>query len=111
MEIEADKSKTMTETIEILTLGLNIGLGIACVALIYIFDESIFADIAKFLFILAVSLMIHSAIDAFYTGPFAFFAYGVFALIASICYLLLVSAVFSTLKGMFNAKESDVDIH
>lgn len=79
---------------------LNIALGVVCIALVRVFAGSIFADIAKFLFILAVSLMAHSAINVFLTGPFTFFVYAVSGLVLSICYLLLVYAVYAALKNI-----------
>lgn len=94
----------MAISIEVFTLLLNICMGAFCVALVRVFRDSIFADIAKFLFILAVSLMAHSAIDVFITGPDTFFIYGISALVASICYLLLVYAVFAALQNMIKSE-------
>ena len=77
---------------------MNVGLGIVCLALIQIFKDSLFADIAKFLFILAISLIVHSAVKVFLSGDYMLFVYGVSAVIVSVCYLLLVSAILTALN-------------
>lgn len=95
----------MQITIETWTIFLNVGLGIVCLGLIQIFKDSLFADIAKFLFILAVSLIAHSAIKVFLVGESATFVYGVSAVVVSVCYLLLVWSILTTLKKI-NKKET-----
>ncbi len=95
----------MQITIETWTIFLNVGLGIVCLALIQIFRDSLFADIAKFLFILAVTLIAHSAIKVFLLGEYATFVYGVSAVVVSVCYLLLVWSILTTLKKI-NKKET-----
>lgn len=91
---------------EALTMFLNVGLGIVCIALIQMFKDSLFADIAKFLFILAVGMMAHSVIYVFLSGPYTLFVYGVSAVVVSVCYLLLVSAIWITLKKLTEGGES-----
>lgn len=95
----------MEFSVEVGTIFLNVGLGIVCLGLIQIFKDSLFADIAKFLFILAISLIAHSAVKVFLSGEYALFVYGVSAVVVAICYLLLVSATLKALS-MISKKES-----
>jgi energy-converting hydrogenase Eha subunit C len=81
-----------------MTVFVNIGLGIVAMALLQMFKDSLFADIAKFLFILAVTLAAHSAIPVFLSGQYLDVIYGMTALMASISYLLLVLAILTALK-------------
>jgi len=85
-------------SVEVGTIFLNVGLGIVCLALIQVFKDSLFADIAKFLFILAVSMIAHSAVKVFLSGEYTSFVYGVSAVVVSVCYLLLVSAILTALN-------------
>ncbi len=88
----------MEISVEIGTIFLNVGLGIVCLALIQIFKDSLFADIAKFLFILAISMIAHSAVMVFLSGEYSVFIYGVSAVIVSVSYLLLISAILTALS-------------
>ena len=88
----------MEISVEIGTVFLNVGLGIVCLALIQIFKDSLFADIAKFLFVLAISMIAHSAIKVFLSGEYSVFVYGVSAVVVSVSYLLLISAILTALS-------------
>ncbi len=81
-----------------MTVFVNIGLGIVAMALLQMFKDSLFADIAKFLFILAVTMIAHSAIPIFLSGQYTDVIYGITALMTSISYLLLVLAILTALR-------------
>ena len=84
--------------LEFIVLFLNICLAAATIVLSRLFSGSIFAAIPKYMLVLAVSLVLHSAVDLFLAGPYGSFVYGLTALIASLSYLLLVYGVYAVLE-------------
>ena len=84
--------------LEFLVFVLNISLAAATLVFWRLFSGSVFAAIPKYMLVLAVSLMLHSAVDLFLVGPFGSFIYGLTALIASLSYLLLVYGVYAVLE-------------
>ena len=90
----------MKQLLEAVALFLDFGVLGAAVMLAPVVSGSVFAAIPKYITVLALSLIVHSAIGAFLTGRYAFFVYGLSALIVSICYLLLVYGVFSVLRNI-----------
>lgn len=88
----------MKLSLEFLVLFLNICLAAAALGVTRIFSGSVFSAIPKYMLVLAVSLILHSAVDLFLAGPYRSFIYGLTALIASLSYLVLVYGIYAVLK-------------
>lgn len=88
----------MTLLVEFLVLFLSLSLAAATAALSRLFSGSVFAAIPKYMLVLAITLVLHSAADLFLTGPWGSFFYGLTAFVASLCYLLLVYGVYAVLR-------------
>lgn len=88
----------MKPDLELLILALDFGLAAASLRLARALSGSVFANIPRYMLVLASALIIHSLSDILLSGGYATLAYGLTALIASASYLLLIYGVYSALK-------------
>ncbi len=79
---------------------VNISLAVATLRLIMIFSGSAFSDVAIYMLVLALSLIVHVVSEIFLSGRLGFFIFGVTATMASLSYLLVVYGVFIVLKNI-----------
>ena len=79
---------------------VNISLAMAALRLIIIFSGSAFSDVAQYMLVLALSLIVHTVSEIFFSGRLGFFIFGVTATMVSLSYLLVVYGVFIVLKNI-----------
>ena len=77
---------------------INIGLIIAALRLGQVVSGSVFANIPKYIVVMASALTIHSGVDLFLGGRYQFFLYGLTALIVSLSYLAVMYGIYVVLK-------------
>lgn len=95
----------MEVVLELLVLLLNSSLVVTSIFLMQLLAGSGFFNISKYLLVLALALIIHSASAVLISGTLGHLIYGLTALIVSLCYLLVVWQIYQSLRKISGGKQ------